>query len=59
MSIRQIALDLYQREKDISRLRKELAQTPADKRDPIQERINQLTLERNKLKELLESKKKS
>jgi len=59
MSIRQIALDLYQQEKDISRLKKELAQAPADKRDPIQERINQLTLERNKLKEMLESKKKS
>ena len=59
MSIRQIALDLYQQEKEISRLKKELAQAPADKRDPIQERINQLTLERNKLKEMLESKKKS
>ena len=58
MSIRQIALDLYQQEKEISRLKKELAQAPADKRDPIQERINQLTLERNKLKEMLESKKK-
>ncbi len=58
MSIRQIALELYQKEKELSRLKKVLAQTPAGKYESVQEQINQTMLERNKLKNLLEAKKK-
>ncbi len=59
MSIRQIAIELYQQEKELSRLRKELAQALPDKFESIQEKINQANLERTKLKNMLEAKKKS
>lgn len=59
MSIRQIARDLYQLEKQLSRLQKELHQTSADEFESVQEQINQTTLERNKLKNMLEAKKKA
>lgn len=58
MSIRQIAIDLYEQEKKLSRLKKELETAPADKFDSIQEQINQASLERSKLKHMLEAKKK-
>jgi antitoxin component HigA of HigAB toxin-antitoxin module len=59
MSIRQIAIDLYRQEKEISRLKKELAQATPDKIESIQEKINQAGLERTMLKNMLEAKKKS
>lgn len=59
MSIRQIAIELYRHEKEISRLKKELAQAPPEKIESIQEKINQAGLERAKLKNMLEAKKKS
>jgi hypothetical protein len=58
MSIRQIAIDLYALEKELSRLKKELADAPPEKFQSVQEQINQATLERNKLKGMLEAKKK-
>ncbi|MFO7727161.1 MAG: hypothetical protein R6X11_02425 [Desulfonatronovibrio sp.] len=59
MSIRQIARDLYQLEKELSRLQKELHQASADEFESVQKQINQTTLERNKLKNMLEAKKKA
>lgn len=59
MSIRQIAIDLYRQENEISRLKKELAQATPDKIESIQEKINQAGLERTMLKNMLEAKKKS
>ncbi|MFP4108680.1 MAG: hypothetical protein ACLFT1_06325 [Desulfonatronovibrio sp.] len=59
MSIRQIAHDLYQLEKELSRLQKELNQAPADKFESVQKQINQTTLERNRLREMLDAKKKA
>jgi hypothetical protein len=59
MSIRQIAIDLYRQEKEISRLKKELAQAPSDKIESIQEKINQARFDRTRLKNMLEAKKKS
>ncbi len=59
MSIRQIARDLYQLEKQLSRLQKELHQTSADEFESVQKQINQTTLERNKLKNMLEAKKQA
>lgn len=59
MSIRQIALELYQHEKKISKFRKDLATAPPDKIESIQEELNKVTLERNKLREMLDAKKKN
>lgn len=59
MSIRQIALELYQQEKKISSLRKKIASAEPDKIQSIQEEINRTTLERNKLREMLDAKKRS
>ena len=58
MSIRQIALDLYQQEKELSRLKEKLAQASPEEFENIQKRINQVTLDRNRLKSMLEAKKK-
>jgi len=58
MSIRQIAIDLYALEKKLSRLKRELADSPPEKLQSVQEQINQTTIERNKLKAMLEAKKK-
>ncbi len=58
MSIRQIALDLYEQEKEISRLKKELDAASPDRQDPIRKLINEASLERDKLRNMLEAKKK-
>lgn len=58
MSIRQIAIDLYAMEKELSRLKRELADSPPEKFQSVQEHLNQATIERNKLKTMLEAKKK-
>ncbi len=59
MSIRQIALELYQHEKMIASLRKNLKSAEPDKIESIQEELNKVTLERNKLREMLDAKKRS
>ncbi|MCA1743769.1 MAG: hypothetical protein ABR542_10105 [Desulfonatronovibrio sp.] len=59
MSIRQIALELYQHEKKIASLRKNLASAEPDKIESIEEEINKTTLERNKLRDMLDAKKRS
>ncbi|WP_028575613.1 hypothetical protein [Desulfonatronovibrio hydrogenovorans] len=58
MSIRMIALELYRYEKELSSLKKELAEALPDRMEEIQHKINQAMVERNKLKGMLEAKKK-
>lgn len=59
MSIRQIALELYRQEKEISRLKKEIASAEPGEVEAIQEKLNKATLERTTLRKMLDSKKKN
>lgn len=58
MSIRQLALELYRQEKELSRLKKELPTAEPDRVQDIQDKIAQTRHERNKLKNMLEARKK-
>ncbi len=58
MSIRQIARDLYECEKELARLQKDLGEAARDEVEDIQKRINAVRMERTKLKGMLEAKKR-
>ncbi|WP_045210835.1 hypothetical protein [Desulfonatronovibrio magnus] len=58
MSIRQIALELYSLEKKLERLKKDFAEASGDESQAIQHEINETTMERNRIKAMLEAKKK-
>lgn len=57
MSIRYIAVELYRLERDVERLKKELENAPANKRDEIDLELKRAVAERDRYRDILESKK--
>lgn len=54
MSIRLIARDLYRYQKEVERLERELADSPAEKQPAIAERLRQAKAERDLLRRVLD-----
>ena len=59
MSVRQLAQELYNLEREVERLRRELDQAPPSRRTEIELKLLQSTAERDRLRAVLQAKKKS
>jgi hypothetical protein len=57
MSIRLIAKDLYRLEKDVEQLEAALAQSPADKRPELEDKLRKARAERDRMRAMLEGSK--
>jgi len=58
MTIRMIAEELYRLIKNVEELEKALRKAPSEKRAKIQDRLRKATADRNRLRAILENKKR-
>ncbi|MEE4358465.1 MAG: hypothetical protein V2I97_18485 [Desulfococcaceae bacterium] len=57
MSIRLIASDLYRFIREADRLKKEIAQTPYEKQEPLKEQLRKVNAEVRRMRQMLEGQK--
>lgn len=59
MSIRTLAMDLYQQEKEVGRLQKKLEQAPSGDIQAVQEELEQAVQDRDRLRQMLNAQKRA
>jgi hypothetical protein len=59
MSIRLLARDLYRLQQEVEKLKKELAEAPADQQEYLQAQLKAAQAERNRLRRMLDGQKDS